>query len=463
MNRRSSSITVRLTVTLGVITTFVFGTAGLLLYRSLALELQRADEEQLLGKMEVVRHFIGEARAARDIGALRHHLDDVLIGHGDLRVWLQTTNGNLFYGGDIPSRIDSASGARSRIRTSDGTVMEAMETALIDIGPLPDLRALVAVDARPRERLLAGYRNALVVVGVLGVLLTIGLGALAAWRGLATVKRLSAQAASLNPRMPQMRLVDEHVDAELEGLVGAFNGALERLEVAYRQMEAFNADVAHELRTPLATMISGAQLMLSTQRPASEMRDALASNLEELEQLKALVNDMLFLARADQGDRAEGAQLTQLEEAVDATIDYCSALLDEAGVSAIREGKAVFVCNPSLIRRALVNLLSNAVRHSPRGAQVSIRIEALNGPIRISAFNPGEPIPTKTANLMFNRFFRGDQARVRNGESHGLGLAIVRAVALMHGGTVFVESGGGGNRVGFEIPAPVPHAGCQRK
>lgn len=454
--RQSSSITVRLTATLGVIATLVFATAGLLLYRTLASELARADEEQLLGKMEVVRHFLDEARTARDIPALYHHLDDVLIGHGNLRVWLQATDGSMSYGGKAPQRIDGAGGGRSRVRIAKGLEMDAMEATFSDIAPLPALRALVAVDTRPRDRLLASYRDALLAVGALGVLLTVALGALATWRGLAAVKRLSAQAAALNPGALEMRLSEGRVDAELEGLVRAFNGALHRLEAAYREMEAFNADVAHELRTPLATMINASQLMLSVEHPVSEMREAIGSNLEELEQLKVLVNDMLFLARADQGNRAGATQSTELGQAVDATIDYCSALLDEAGVTAVRTGEATAVCNASLIRRALVNLLSNAVRHSPRGGQILVRLAASSGKVRIMVINPGEAIPPETASQMFNRFFRGDHARVRNGESHGLGLAIVRAIAVMHGGTVFVEPGNAGNTVGFEIPAGHP-------
>ena len=99
-----------------------------------------------------------------------------------------------------------------------------------------------------------------------------------------------------------------------------------------------------------------------------------------------------------------------------------------------------------------MNLLSNAIKHSGRGQRIVARLETAGGRVRISVFNPGVPIPADVAARMFDRFFRADEVRARAGESHGLGLAIVRAIASMHGGRVFVEPGVGGNRIGLEFP-----------
>ncbi len=449
------SITLRLTMALGVIALAVFSVAGLLQYRALVRELQRASQAELLGKIEVVKHFVGEARSMRDVTGLQHHLDDLLIGHRDLRVWLESTDGTSVYGGPPPQVIGRLNGGHVRVLRQDGVLMDAVDAVdavLENATPLPVVRIRVAIDTRPRDQLLASFRNSLIAVGAFGVLLTLSLSALATRRGLAPVKRLSAEASNITPHSMAVRLSDTHVDVEVTGLVDAFNGVLDRLEAAYQQVEAFNADVAHELRTPLATLIGGTQIMLSADRSNRELRETLGSNLEDLEQMKALVNDMLFLARADRGDRAEDLEEADLGAAADAAIHYIQTLLEDAGLQAVREGFAKAHCNIALVRRALVNLLSNAIKHSERGDTIFLRVETSPEATRLSVLNPGEPIAPTVAARMFDRFFRGDEARAGADESHGLGLAIVRAVARMHAGRVFVESGATGNLVGFEFP-----------
>ena len=447
------SITLRLTMALGVIALAVFSVAGLLQYRALVQELQRAAQAELLGKIEVVKHFVGEARPLRDLTGLQHHLDDLLIGHRDLRVWLESTDGTSVYGGSPPQVIGRLNGGHVRVQRQDGVLMDAVDDVLEDTALLPIVRIRVAIDTRPRDQLLASFRTSVITVGSFGVLLTVLLSALAARRGLAPVKRLSAEASTITARSMDARLSDSHVDVEVTGLVDSFNGVLDRLEAAYQQVEAFNADVAHELRTPLANLIGGTQIMLSADRSNRELKETLGSNLEDLEQMKELVNDMLFLARADQGDRAQDLEEADLGVVADGAIHYIQTLLEDAGLQAVREGSAKARCNIALVRRALANLLSNAIKHSAAGDTIVLRVENCAGAIRLSVLNPGEPIAPGVAARMFDRFFRGDEARAGADESHGLGLAIVRAVARMHAGRTLVESGAAGNLVGFEFPA----------
>lgn len=444
----------RLIVAVSAIAMLVFAAAGLLLHHTLARAFAQAGHEELRGKIEVVRHYIDEARPTNDIEGLRHRLDDLLIGHKEFRVWLQSADGTLNYGGTPATVVDRA-GAPGHLRILDaaGVPMNAVDASFSDTAPLPALKLRVAIDSRPREKILSTYRNVVVAVCLLGVLLTIGLSALATWFDLAPVKRLSIEASKISPRSMSLRLSNDNVDEELQGLVSTFNTVLDRLDGAYRQMESFNADVAHELRTPLATLISGTQLVMSDNVPAAELRETLASNLEDLEQLRDLVNDMLFLSRADQGDRAQGLEQSDLAAEVDKMIEYHEPVLAEARVEALRAGTGGAVCNPALIRRALANLLSNAIKHTAPGRRIVARIETGGGRVRLSVFNPGTPIPPQVAERMFDRFYRADEARARVGESHGLGLAIVKAIASMHGGSAFVDVQAAGNGVGFEFPS----------
>ena len=442
----------RLIVAVSAIALLVFATAGLLLHHALAREFAQASHEELRGKVEVVRHYIDEARPTNDVEGLRHRLDDLLIGHNEFRVWLQSTDGTIDYGGSRGKLVERL-GVSGHVRILDeaGVPMNAIDTTFLDTSPLPPLKLRVAIDNRPREKLLLTYRNVVIVVCLLGIFLTIGLSALATWFDLAPVKRLSVEATKITPTSMSLRLSNDNVDAELQGLVSTFNTVLDRLDGAYRQMESFNADVAHELRTPLATLISGTQLVMSGDVPAAELRETLASNLEDLEQLRDMINDMLFLSRADQGDRAQGLEHADLAAEADRMIEYYEPVLAEAQVNAVREGSGSALCNPALIRRALANLLSNAIKHTNPGQRIVVKLESTRGRVRVSVFNPGVPIAPQVAARMFDRFYRADEARARVGESHGLGLAIVRAIASMHAGSVFVEPQSGGNAVGLEL------------
>jgi two-component system heavy metal sensor histidine kinase CusS len=317
----------------------------------------------------------------------------------------------------------------------------------------PAGRLRVAIESGPRDELLRSHLATLVLICALGVGSTVLLSWFAIGRCLRPVSQLSAEASDITPSSMGRRLTVPPEGAELTGLVRAFNQALDRLEDAYAQLQAFNANVAHELRTPLASLVTGTQVTLSSPRSREDLREVLMSNLEELQLLNALVNDMLFLSRADRGDRAEGLEDVALGSEADKAIRYCDALLQEAGVAAERSGDATAVCNPPLVLRALVNLLTNAIRHSRAGDTIQVLIEPDHGLVALSVLNPGIEIPAPVRAQMFDRFYRADSSRSRGQAGHGLGLAIVAAVARMHGGTVFVERIGQANRVGLTLPA----------
>ena len=214
-------------------------------------------------------------------------------------------------------------------------------------------------------RLLYAYGTALLLICALWVGATVMLAAWAVRRSMAPARRLSEQAARIQPDNLALRLPLHDTDRELQDFVRSFNRTLDRLQSAYQQMEGFNADVAHELRTPLATLINGTQVMLSSPRDAAELRDALESNLEVLEDLKTMVNDMLFLARADRGERAADLSAISLAAEARRVAEYYDAALEERGIRLRCEGDAAVAANPGLVRRALANLISNAIKATP--------------------------------------------------------------------------------------------------
>jgi len=240
----------------------------------------------------------------------------------------------------------------------------------------------------------------------------------------------------------------------LSNLGASFNGALDRLESAYQQLEVFNADVTHELRTPLANLIGQTQVALSRERSAEQLVEVLQSNLEELERLRAIVNDMLFLTRADQGERASRLASVSIAEEVNKTVEFLDFIMDEADVTVRVQGDASAQIEISLFRRAVTNLLHNAIQHSKAKAEIVVDVTDDQSEVRIAVSNPGEEIPKEHLPRLFDRFYRVDSARSNSTESHGLGLSIVKAIAQMHNGSVFASSRNGVTVVGFSVMAP---------
>lgn len=276
-------------------------------------------------------------------------------------------------------------------------------------------------------------------------------------RAFAPVRDLSERVAALAPDSLSLSLDGSDQAEELSLLVVQFNALLARVERAYQQLEGFNADVAHELRTPLATLIGETELALSRERGVAQLRDVLGSNLEELQRLAGLVNDMLFLSNADRGALARCSPVSSLAEVVSEVVEYHDAALHEAGVTVRVMGDGVGRFDLPLLRRALSNLFANATRYAERGSVMSFRIEATSrGSIRFSLSNVGPAISEEHLPRLFDRFYRVDSARQRSDANHGLGLSIVAAVARMHGGVPFAKSSHDCVTVGFELPASPP-------
>jgi len=238
---------------------------------------------------------------------------------------------------------------------------------------------------------------------------------------------------------------------ELNELASSFNSALESLDGAYGRLESFNADVAHELRTPVTILIGQTEVALTRDRSVDDLRQTLQSNLEEFERMRAIINDMLFLARADQGERATGLVEVSLTEEAAHTLEFLEMPLEDAQARAVLSGEARAPVNQSLFGRALVNLLMNAIQHVPSGAEIAVTITREADQVQVAVANPGEPIDAARLDHLFDRFYRVEASRTNSRENHGLGLAIVKAVAEMHRGKVFVSSANGINTFGFSV------------
>ncbi|WP_424919285.1 heavy metal sensor histidine kinase [Achromobacter animicus] len=453
MRPRVRSMQARLTLLLGAIALLVSSLAGATLFWALKREVERQEITEVSGKLELIDHLIDMQNSASGLHDLAATFDQMRAGQGQLGIWIVDAQGNAVYGGTPPETLASPDGRQVLLETPDGGRMRGLRVAMND-RILPGAQLTVAVSTRTSSQFLYAYGTALALICALWVGATVVLAAWAVRRSMAPARRLSEQAAGIQPDNLARRLPLEDTDRELHDLVRSFNRTLDRLQAAYQQMEGFNADVAHELRTPLATLINGTQVMLSAPRDAAELRDALESNLEELEDLKTLVNDMLFLARADRGERAADLAPVSLAAEARRVAEYYEATLEEHGVQLRCEGDATVAANRGLARRALANLISNAIKATPPGGGIVVACSRIPGGARITVRNPGPPIPPADLPRIFDRFFRAGPTRAPRSEGHGLGLAIVRAIALMHGGEADAVSDTTGTVVGITLMDP---------
>lgn len=287
--------------------------------------------------------------------------------------------------------------------------------------------------------------TSIIVIGGLGLLIT--------KYSLQPIELLSRSAEKINPKNLSQRLPFKGMPAELKGLVSSFNGVLDRLEFSHQRQDAFNSDVAHELRTPVGNMIGTTEVALSRDRSKEELEEVLQSNLEELERLSSIIKDMLFLSRADQGETATNLSKISLAEEVRKAADFLDVIFEDYQAELIIDGDAEAMANRSLLSRAITNLLNNAIVHSEADKTVKVVISSFGEEVRLDIYNYGFDLNQEQCKNIFNRFYRLSKDRKDSNNHHGLGLAIVKAIINMHGGDVTAESHNGLIRIGFNLPA----------
>ncbi|WP_418117525.1 heavy metal sensor histidine kinase [Variovorax sp. 350MFTsu5.1] len=453
------SITARLVLMFAAVALATFALAGFALHSVLARELERHQYEELDTTLKSLQFWIKAIGSPERWPRVQARMDALTPEDGSVRFWVLSDDPRFQYGkglAEIDGLTRQANGHTSVIELPGQE--RPFRTLSVHIDPFeqrPAVRLIVGRNTEPYARTRQNFLTALVGLGLCAVLVVAAAGYWIAQLGLRPLERLSREAQALRPKTLSQRLQVERLPVELSALAEAFNGALSRLEEAYGQLEAFNADVAHELRTPLANLIGSTQVALSRQRSAGEFQEVLQANLEDLERVRSIVNDMLFLARADRGEVATGLVLTPVALEVRKTIEFFEFVLDETRAQVVIEGdvQAEARLESALFRRAMSNLLQNAIEHSQPGAQIAVRLREEAAATWITVSNPGEPIDAQHLQHLFDRFYRVDEARNDGGEhhGHGLGLAIVKAVASMHGGQVSASSEEGWNTFGFSV------------
>ena len=427
------------------------GAVCLVVYVIAAMSLSARQTDSLSQKQTLIRHVLDEASKDGNLAELKHRLDDFLLGHEDLALSLDADAGEPLY---------RSSGAATSAATSAIQRRAQFDVPFALPGAAQGARSVTAtltLDTRSDHQLLRRLGFTLFGAAAVGALLVSLGGFRLVRRGLAPVRHLVEQTRHLAADTLRQQLDGSAQPDELQPLVEQFNALLHRLSQAYDQLEGFNADVAHELCTPLTTLISATELALRKTRSVDDLREVLGSNLEELRRLAGIVHDMLFLSHADRGAKARRDNTPSLAAVAAAVVEYHDAALEDVQVAVQVVGDAACDVDVALVRRALSNLVGNATRFATRGSTVRVEITEQPGrQVRIAVVNRGPTIAADQLPRLFDRFFRGDSARSDAGSHHGLGLAIVAAIARMHGGQPVALSAGGLTTIGLTMEALHP-------
>lgn len=463
-SKKPRSIAVRLTLWYGLLSVALIASSGSVMYWVLMDRLRQEDDQLLTGRIAELRAIvllhppgttIFQEEARREAAMLPGIQVQMLDAAGKSVIEAPASQGDVFdhlQAADRPSQNLDEKGADWL--TPDGAVYRLM-SAHLAVGAGYTVQAAMS---RSKEMdLLAAYRRTLWLAITTVLAIAIVAGYLIARREMRHLSRLASMFAELGATDLNRRVGDDAWPLELRPLATNFDQLLARLEESFARMSQFSADIAHELRTPLHILQGEAELALTKTRSNEEYRACIESAAEEYERLAQMVDALLFLARAEQPGMQLDKQPLELDREVAAVCDFYRAMADERAVSLVAKGAGYVMADAGLLRRALSNLVANALRHTPGCGQIIVDArETSNRAAEIVVSDTGDGIAPADLAHVFDRFYRADSARSRQGTGAGLGLAIVKFIMQLHGGTASIQSAlRGGTTVTLTFPEPV--------
>ncbi|MDD2924931.1 heavy metal sensor histidine kinase [Rhodoferax sp.] len=446
------SLTRRLTLMFVTAATAVLLLLGWVVASSVEQHFEDLDMEVLSGKMELIRQGLQTVTSPEGLIPFTHQLARSLVGHHGLEVMVLDADRSVIFAtthaGFSPELVVTHATRvppHPALWTLEGQtyrgIAAQMPLATPDAAGHPmQVFVAAATDIGHHQAYMRSFLRTLWLFVAVAALLTGALGWAVVRRGLAPLHAMREQAQVVTAQQLNHRLPVQHMPAELAELAQSLNDMLARLALAFARLSDFSSDIAHELRTPVSNLMTQTQVALSRTRSATEYRSVLESNAEEFDRMARMISDMLLLAKADHGLVLLQRETLQLAQEVRAVFDYFEMLAEEKKLSLQWSGEATLMADRLMLRRALGNLLSNAVRHATPATEVRVTLSQTAQEVVIAVQNTGDTIPPEALARVFDRFFRVDPARQRNSEGTGLGLAITRSIINAHGGTISASS-----------------------
>lgn len=438
------SLKLRLALLVGILGLLMAAAVLAFSYFTLEKELDAQRRAVLRDKAEQARYLIDEMRDSTAVKANAFKLVELVSGHAEMHMAVAALASRETYVAFSPEAVESLERLKNDTWQTNGflawqprdkaTTMLSLATAGRTRNAQP-YEVVLSVDRSDDIRMLREFLIAAGTAAPFGLALVF-LGAMVIVAlGLKPLERFTHAVGGVSARTLAARLDTEGLSTELHGLGQAFNSMLDRLDDSVTRLSQFSGDLAHEMRTPLATLLGRTQVALSRSRSVDQLLDVLEGNVEELQRLSRLVADMLFLAQADHAQNVLDLEPVELDREAARVAEFLDLVAQERGVSIAVKGKASALADKGLVQRAITNLLTNAVRHCTPGTEVVVTVQGNDNGASLDVMNQGSPIAQAHLERLFDRFYRIDSARGRDLGGAGLGLAIVRAIMTLHGGT----------------------------
>jgi len=460
------SLTTRLALLFALISAVSMAMVGSLLYRELEKQLSIRDDGALVTRVDQLRTLMTND----DVRELIHdkpHLFANMLGNSESLLVvgvpgetpLITVNpgqravpDTMAVAPDAPLTLDAV----HHTRAADGTPFIYVAAAVPDKAGPGNLQIVSGRLLGARTRMLERYRNQIVLLASIATLSVVLVAFGLTRRGLRPLRLLAEQTAAIGISTLSTRIEQRRSPPELGALIAGFNGMLDRLDRGFTQLKQVAADMAHDLRTPIGNLLGQTEVGLGQPRENAYYQRLLGSNFEELQRMSKMIDNMLFLARTEHADTAIEIKDLPLADELQRVHEYFEGLAEERDLTLEWHGDGNVSADPLLLRRALANLLANAVRFAAPGSAVRTVGEQGRDETLLYVENRGATIAPGDLERIFDRFYRADASRHGSSESSGLGLSIVRSIMSLHGGSWQASSNDGVTRFTLRFPRHGP-------
>ncbi|PMU22976.1 MULTISPECIES: heavy metal sensor histidine kinase [unclassified Pseudomonas] len=456
---KSLSLTTRLSLMFMFVVTAVLTVGGFSFNYLCQQHFNSLDEHTLLEKLQTSQSILGKLPGIEAFDELKPQLQALLGTNQDLTATISDSSGKVLFAHpaamNIPERFRDFASRRVWDWQNQEQMFRGMTAQVAVAGQEKPMTVIIALNVTDNMFLFETLKWWLWIGLLICALVCAGLGWIVAHSGLRPLDQVTRAAASISANSLKERIPMVSIPVELRQLVSSFNAMLARLDDAFGRLSNYSADIAHELRTPVSNLMTHTEVVLSKKRNVEEYEENLYLNLEDFKRMSRMIDDMLFLAKADNGLITPEREWIALEGVVDTLLEYYGLLADERGIELELSGCGSVQGDALMLHRAISNLLSNALRYTPQGKTIRVQLSRSDTSTVLTVENPGETIPPEHLDKLFDRFYRVHPTRREGSPSNaGLGLAIIRSIIEAHQGKVWCTSANGWTAFHLEFPAP---------